>query len=128
MLKEHSVILPVNTSPDILSYRYTSTSANLEAPIEKGDKLSSVEVWYGSICIAETDLYAMNKVSVIQSLDDTQLVDNEKNSWPDYLIVAVIVLIVSIGVFGGIWGIRYLRRMVSDKRSRRYRQNRRRSR
>lgn len=123
-----SAILPVNTSSDVLTFKYSSTFADLEAPIEKGEKLSSVEVWYGSICIAKTDLYAMNKVSVIQQQNDTQIDDNEKEPWPVWLTVIVVVLLVVMFVFVTTWGVRMVRRATVNKRSRLHRKNRRRSR
>ena len=50
-----------------LSYRYMN-EVQLSAPIEKGQKLSSVQVWCGSACVAEADLYAMNSVDVIETV------------------------------------------------------------
>ncbi len=56
-----------------LTYRYMD-EVQLAAPIEKGQKLSSVQVWCGSVCLTEADLYAMNSVNVIEtvSLDNVE--------------------------------------------------------
>jgi len=123
-----SVVLPSDVSRESLSYRYDNSLVEVEAPIEKDTQLSSVEVWYGNICIAKADLYAMNKVSVLQKQDDLQYVDNEKSSWSVFWICAGIVLAIIIFAVVVVGGVRSARRAAADKRSRRYRKDRRRSR
>ena len=60
-------VIPATMDSLGLSYRYID-EVQLSAPIEKGQKLSSVQIWCGSVCVAETDLYAMNSVDVIETV------------------------------------------------------------
>ncbi len=54
-------VVPENINENTLSYRYVNEIA-LSAPIEKGQKASTLQVWLGAVCIAQIDLFTMNKV------------------------------------------------------------------
>lgn len=57
-----STVLPNNAQTSDLNFRYSEDIGNLFAPIAAGDRVCTVEVWYMGLCLAETDLYAMNHV------------------------------------------------------------------
>ena len=57
-------VVPASTDALGLSYRF-SDEIELTAPIEKGQKISNVQVWCGGVCIAQTELFALNTVSVL---------------------------------------------------------------
>ena len=59
-------VIPSTMDAMGLSYRYTD-EIELKAPIEKGQKVSNVQVWCGGVCIAQAELYAMNSVSEVES-------------------------------------------------------------
>ncbi|MBR4017553.1 MAG: hypothetical protein IKK11_07045, partial [Oscillospiraceae bacterium] len=90
-------VVPVNTTLESLSFRYAN-EIPLEAPIKKGQKVCSLQVWCGAVCIAETDLYAMNQVFHIGEVsDDTGIQSNRVGFGKIFLwsiggIVAVILL------------------------------------
>lgn len=54
-------VIPSSVDAEGLEYRYVDQTP-LVAPIEKGQKLSSVQVWCYGVCIAQKDLYALNSV------------------------------------------------------------------
>lgn len=121
-----SAVLPEKVTTSELTYRYTDTGSELTAPIKKGDKISSVEVWYGNLCVAQADLYAMNSVRQAKSV--VVSVDNGGVSW---WVVLLIIIGVAALVFVGLVAVRFANRakaMAKRRRDRRYARNRRRSR
>lgn len=54
--------LPVEMEPSDISYRCTGLE-NLSAPIQTGQTVGTVEVWYQSVCVGQCDLVAMYSVS-----------------------------------------------------------------
>ncbi len=119
-------ILPDSITPEDLTYRFADEQP-LEAPIEKGEIVASVEVWYSGICIAQTMLYAMNSVDVIQEQTITGTDENQGTGGSLLWIFLTIVLVLILGLFAVrvIRHISYRRKMA---RNRHIRRNRRRSR
>ena len=123
-----STILPADMDQSDLIYRYSEAASGIGAPIEKGQIISNVEIWNGSVCVAQADLYAMNGVAVKQlSAEDT-------NGKKDTAVVPVILLVIA-GVVGAAFIVLLIMRLISTlrmqsarNRSRRNRRNRRRSR
>lgn len=129
-----STVLPQAVSDGQLTYRYLDVSDQVTAPIEKGQVLSKVQIWYQGVCLAEAQLRAMNSVPVMES----KIALRQEKSWTNTLkyvfpVLAALILIVVIirsGIPGAIF--RRIRRKIrgvsAQKRSRRNRMNRRRSR
>ncbi len=123
-----STVLPEGAILSDLTFRYYDINQEIKAPIQKGDKVSFVQVFYNGICLAQSDLYAMNSVAVKSNTAVTDLSDRTNGIWTGILIGIIVVLVIV--VLGWIV-LRILRRMqfVSNRnRSRRYRRGRRRSR
>ncbi len=121
-----SAVLPEKVTTSELTYRYSDMGRDLTAPINKGDKVSSVEVWYGNLCIAQADLYALNSVREADSF----VIIRESDGFPWW---GVLLIIVGIGVvaFFGLVAARFVngaKAMAKRQRGRRYARNRRRSR
>lgn len=122
-----SSVLPQNTSSKTLIYRYGEIG-NLTAPIEKGQKITEVEVWSGTVCVAKADLFAMNGVSAVQPVavgEDES--DKFTNIGRTLLIVFGILFSLIIVGFIILCIVRGLRIAAAKKRSRRHSRNRRRS-
>lgn len=94
-----SAVLPENVTKELLTYRYTGLDKDLVAPIQKGDQISDVEVWYGGLCVAKADVYAMNTVSEAAPL----IAQKETGGFPWW---AVLLLVLAVAVLGGVWYIR----------------------
>lgn len=120
-------VLPYDSSSKTLIYRYGEIG-NLTAPIEKGQKVSHLEVWSGTVCVAQTDLYALNKVDTVQQVDQ----GNEKGGIAIrlgrafFVILGIVFSVLLLG-FVVLCVIRGVRIRAAKKRSRRHSRNRRRS-
>lgn len=123
-----STILPQGVKQTNLTYRYTDSVSAFEAPIEKGMKLSNLEVWYGNICIAQADLYAMNHVPTQQSVKSVVQDPNKASGWTTALKIiglCLAVLIIAVIIYKVLYKVRLT---IANARKRRHRKNRRRSR
>lgn len=61
-----STVMPVQVEENLLRWVYQENSTTVSAPVEKGQILGTVQVWYGSKCLAQTDMVAMNAVEKYQ--------------------------------------------------------------
>lgn len=94
--EDFSTVLPADISFEHLQYRYTDVPGSDSAPIIKGQNMASLQIWYDSICVAETDVYAMNDVPVtFQKI----AVQNETGNSASVLGVIIIIILVLIAVF-----------------------------
>lgn len=124
-------VLPKGADESLLSWSFGPELNSLSAPVANGQVVSSLQVWYEGICIAQTDLVAMNNVSTTspapEALQDNVTVQEEFHG---EVIANILVgfLAVVIGVFVIILIIRMARRMAAKARIRRRRRNRRRNR
>ena len=128
-------MLPAGIEADKLTWIYGNSNPTFSAPVEKGQVLSNVQVWYGSKCLAQTDLVAMNDVPVKQAEQETDdpvvNKDDEKKSGgiPQWVVivacilVGIVVLVMALRVFS-----KFLRQAKQNARRRRRRNDRQRSR
>lgn len=116
-------VIPATMDSQGLSYRFIN-ERELVAPIEKGEKISAVQVWCGGVCIAEADLYAMNSVKVQEKVA-THTENSGISFWKMLLYGAGIVVAV---IFVGFVVILLLRTFHISKRKKMHRRYRRRSR
>ncbi len=117
-----SAVLPEKVTTSQLTYRYTDTGSDLTAPIQKGDKISSVEVWYGNLCVAQADLYAMNSVREAETI----VVDRNRGGFPWWGVLLILLAMAMVVLAGPV--VMRFKAMARRKRDRRYARNRRRSR
>lgn len=122
-----SAVLPEGVTSSDLNYRYSAVGG-FKAPVEKGQVLSGVEIWYENLCLAQVDLYAMNSVPIHREQTINTVNENDNISWPLVLTVVVCVATGSILLVIVIRAVGRLRLAAARSRSRRYRRNRRRSR
>ncbi|MBE6976718.1 MAG: D-alanyl-D-alanine carboxypeptidase [Ruminococcaceae bacterium] len=122
-----STVLPVGVEKDQLNWVYTNYATTLTAPVEKGQRISVLQVWYGSKCVAQTDLVAVNAVKAQTEYIQTERSDGE-NAGKVWLIVAIVLVAVVVLVGGSIVALRWTRRFRLNARRRSRRADRRRSR
>lgn len=122
----HTVV-PENIDINQLTFRYAN-EVNLIAPIEKGQKLSTLQIWNGAVCIAETDVYAMNRVPVAGTEFDDEEQKSRINIGRIIWIILGAILSIAVAAVIAVLLLRRYRAMKLKKQSRRYRRNRRRSR
>lgn len=96
-----STILPREVDEAQLEWVYEKQNATISAPIEKGQKLGTVQVWYGAKCLAETDMTAMHEVSLYQSPIIPEKPASLGGSWWLFLLVLLgLVMIAFLALFG----------------------------
>lgn len=121
-------VLPKNARLDNLILKYSVANGGLSAPIEEGEMVSTLQVWYRSSCIAETELYAM---SAVRSLDQVELeiqgATRDDSDMNILSILGVLALIVVVP-FTIYLIVNHIRRVIARNRRRRRRRERRRSR
>ena len=125
-----ATVLPMDVEADQLTYLYSDIDGVISAPVSRGEKLSTVQVWYGSKCLVQTNLVAAHEVAVWKEPVNITGIgqSNDLSVWAIIGIVLGSILgLCLIGV-----GVLYLRRMIFQMkrsvRSRKRRENRRRSR
>ncbi len=123
-----SSVLPQGVTPDQLTYKYGS-GAEISLPVSKGDSVSDVQIWYGNVCLAQSGLYALNKVQ--NRLNDSGNLNSGKQDSTWFLTILKVLVIGALLVLVVIVGLRAYSRLrftAARSRSRRHRRNRRRSR
>ncbi|MBP3304337.1 MAG: D-alanyl-D-alanine carboxypeptidase [Oscillospiraceae bacterium] len=125
-----STVLPVNLKQEELSWVYGDTPANITAPVAKGQRIGNMQVWYGDICIAQSDLVAMNAVEVwVEPTEPTGPVTHDEDFDGTMIAVVLAVLLglilLGLAVF---FAVNAIRRAAARARRRRRRRNRRRNR
>ncbi len=120
-------VIAENADAESLSFRYVD-EIGLTAPIEKGQKLSTLQIWYGGSCIAQTETYAMNSVPVAGSVfsDDTQ--KGERGVLSVILSILGGAVALALGIFIVLYMMRTYSIVKAKQNSRRHSKNRRRSR
>lgn len=119
-------VLPEAVSVNDLRYQYEDTGS-LQAPLNSGDVISRVQVWYGNACVAQSDVVSKNDVPMISSAQQTQQDDKGgagKVVLTIFLVIVGIVAALSIILFA----VRYVRIFMVKTRRKRYSRSRRRSR
>lgn len=121
-------VLPQQFSAADLNYRYTNVGSGFQAPVEKGQILSALEIWYGDLCVGQVELSAFNAVPVQQ----IQIENDDEQEHPiSWSLVLTVVAFLGLGLAIAVAVIRAVGRArlaAARKRSRRYRRSRRRSR
>lgn len=119
-------VLPADATLDSLRFIYSDNQSELTAPIQKGDQLSTMQIWNGTVCIGQTDLYAMNSVRLLSNQNDGTGHDN-KGFWQQVLTVIAILLAATFVVLITLRLVKAVKITSRRNRARRYRRNRRRS-
>ncbi len=111
-----STILPSDVSLEHLTFTYENISGDIQAPIIKGQKIASLQVWYDSLCVAQTEVYAMNNVDVMHTKAGTLLPDEDGVSW--LAVVLIILAVAVVGVFIVVFILKYRSKKVISTRMR----------
>lgn len=124
-------VLPIDADASQLTWSFGSELNSLNAPIAAGETVSTLKVWYGGICVAQTDLVAMNKAEVYQAYTQPQSDDSvevENNHGMIFAIVIGVVLGVAVLFLVLLLILRIVRIIARKVEIRRRRRNRRRNR
>ena len=123
-------VLPKNVNLKNLNFRYSVTDGGLTAPVQKTEQIATLQVWYRTSCITETEVFAMHDVapegkSGLEIQTGPSRTDRDVT---DILLVLGIICLVIIVPLGLYIGINSLRRAAHRAKRRRRRASRRRSR
>ena len=61
-VRSQATVLPKDLDENQLSWIYSESVGIIPAPVEQGQVISTLQVWYGSKCLAQTQLTAVNAV------------------------------------------------------------------
>ncbi len=112
-------VLPSDAHMDNLIMEYRDTG--LTAPIQKGDLVATVEVWYRNSCLQEAELYAMEDVrtssnsglNVLGGADRS----NSESRFSRYALIICLVILVPMGGYLAINSfLRHRRRAMTRRR------------
>lgn len=126
--REMSAVLPVDLNPEQLSWVYGSVSNSIQAPVNAGEVLSTLQVWYQDTCVAQTDLVAMYDVPVWQAPNDANKTEDLGNGGSSVVLTVIWVILGGIAGIVAIWlAVNAVRRaVIKSRRKRRRREQRRR--
>ena len=121
-------IVPENINENSLTYRYVN-EVPLSAPVEKGEKAATLQVWLGAVCIAQADLFTMNKVLPAGPMYGENAADSGNSMFIKVLLYLLggIGFVVVVG-FAVLYFMRTAYIARAKRRRRRNSRNRRRSR
>jgi len=122
-------ILPADVKTEDLTYRYLDGANVLSAPVEKGQLISTVQLWHGDVCLAQTPVCAKNASSLYTDPNSNEgaMQINTEGLKKAFLVIGIILAFVLI-VIAILVVIQLVRRTVVRAQHRRRRINRRRSR
>ncbi len=126
---EVDAVLPADANMKNLIMKYSVVDGGISAPLDKGDRIASVQLWYGNSCIAEVELFAMSEV---RDMDETGVEifggSRDDSNISGFLsFVGAVCLIVLVG-FGLYLAYNWFMRTRMRAHRRRRRASRRRSR
>lgn len=124
-------LLPTDTTQENLTYRLVRGGETLTAPVAAGDTVDLVQVWYGSVCVAQSELIAVNssRAAPVQTAPSGGTTE-QRGSGTGLKVLAVIggiVLVIAL-LFAALYAVRMFRLSKLRAKRRRRRSERRRSR
>ena len=116
-----SSVIPANISREQLEFRYVN-ELPLSLPVKEGQRVSTLQIWCNNICIAQTEIFAMNSVVAADQvfLD----VDKQPGNLAVFFgaVLKVLGVVLAIGLL--VMAVFYLRRInVHAKQKRQRRRN-----
>ena len=122
-------VLPSDIKMDDLAVRYLQGNDVLSAPIKIGDQITTVQLWYKDVCIAQVPLVARNTVDVFVPQDEQeQSLNANGGGIGTALIVIGIILGFVLALVSVVYLVQLFRNAAARAQHRRRRRNRRRSR
>ncbi len=127
---ELDTVLPNTAKMGNLNDKYTIVSGGLTAPIRSGDKIATVQLWYGSSCVAETELFAMTDVKSLANtgLKISSAASRDDSNLSDFLGFLGVLCLIVLGVVAVYLTYNSIMRSRIRAKRRRRRAERRRSR
>ena len=104
--REMNAAVPLEANYETIRYEYTLVEGGLTAPVSKGDKIGTVRVWYGNICLAQQDLLSASDVAVAKKTNsgNQKTDDDSMDLWNGILkivlatVACAFVLVVTLRI------------------------------
>lgn len=115
-------VLPSDAKIEDFMIRFGNLDGTLQAPVNKGEQISTAEVWYGAVCVASSPVITMNSS---QKLNYAKVLDNRYGGGSKiWVVIAIVLLVLAVGA-GVVYIIsRTLRGVQNVRMQRRYRKRR----
>ena len=89
-------VLPSDLTLADLEVRYINNYASLNAPVKEGDVLTTMQIWYKDVCLAQTDLIAKNTVYAYDSDAAIKIHQRQQSKFMSFIKVLAVILVVVI--------------------------------
>ena len=104
--REMNAAVPLDANYETIRYEYTLVDGGLTAPVSQGDKIGTVRVWYGNICLAQQDLLSASDVAVAKKTNsgNQKTDDGSMDLWNSILkvvlaaVAGLFVLVVTLRI------------------------------
>lgn len=121
-------VVPATAAMDNLIFEYTIKDGSLTAPVEKGEKVATAQVWYRNSCMTEIELFSMGTVRATSNSGVTvrsTAIPTDKDS-AGFMSVVGTVCVIILGVVGVYLAYNsYMRSRIRAQRRKRRSQRRR---
>jgi D-alanyl-D-alanine carboxypeptidase (penicillin-binding protein 5/6) len=97
--QEMSAAVPGDANFETIRYDYTLVEGGLTAPISKGDKIGTVRVWYGNVCLAQQDLLSASDVAEARNNGAA----NRRPAGDESLVLWNGILKIALGIVAGLF-------------------------
>ena len=119
-------VVPKNVNMRNLTLRYTVKDGGLTAPIKKDSQIATVQIWFRTSCITETQVYAMHNVakdtdSGLEIQTGASRSDRGITDIFMFLGIACLVIIIPLALYIGINSVRRAMHRAKRRRRRAYR-------
>ncbi len=98
--KSVATVLPTDIEYSGLSWVYQQNIPSLVAPIKAGEAITSVQLWYGDICVAESPVVSMNSAA-----DIFNVVDDGSDGETGSIVKLLIIVAILVGTAGLCFGV-----------------------
>lgn len=115
-----SSVLPKDVDVTQLRWVYQQSGSSITAPVEEGQELGQIQVWYGDKCLAQTQMVAMHDVPVKTApvVPERPKGSADDGSWTVLLIIVGSVLGLFVLAVIILFAIRYTRILTRTMRRR----------
>ena len=117
-------IFPSDATSDQLVSRVQLVSNPIQAPVKEGDLIAVMQVWYGNVCLGQTDLLAKNNSNVNQAMLDQNSQDGRFDAGASSTAMIVLIVIGAL-IVGLSLGLLIMRRINGVKHNQSARRRRR---
>lgn len=115
-------VVPANIQQKNLIFRYEVANGGLNAPVNRDDDIGTVQVWYGTSCVTEAQMYAANPVRKDTdsglTIHDATRDDSNITGFLIFVGVVILVILVPFTVYVLYMRLRYRLRQAKRRRRR----------